>query len=31
MIKIYGYKIENQPKNKNLFETMITLKKAKDK
>jgi hypothetical protein len=25
IIKIYGYKIEQQPKNKNLFETMITL------
>jgi hypothetical protein len=29
MIKIYGYKIEHPPKNKNLFETMITLKKQK--
>jgi hypothetical protein len=25
MIKIYGNKIEHQPKNKNLFETVITL------
>ena len=25
MIKIYGNKIEHRPKNKNLFETVITL------
>jgi len=25
IIKIYGHKIEHQPKNKNLFETVITL------
>jgi hypothetical protein len=29
MIKIYGNKIEHQPKNKNLFETIITHKKKK--
>jgi hypothetical protein len=29
MIKINGYIIEHQPKNKNLFKTEITLKKAK--
>ena len=27
MIKIYGHEIQHQPKNKNLFETMITLNK----
>jgi len=31
MIKIYGHRIEHQPKNKILFETMITLKKTKKK
>ena len=31
MIKIYGHKIEHQPKIKYLFETIITLKKAKIK
>jgi hypothetical protein len=31
MIKIYGYKIKHQPKTKNLFETIITLKKTKTK
>jgi hypothetical protein len=31
MIKIYNYKIEYRPKNKNLFETLITLKKTKNK
>jgi len=30
MIKIYGHKIEHQPK-KNLFEIVITLKKAINK
>ena len=29
MIRIYSHKIEHQPKNKNLFVIMITLKKAK--
>jgi len=29
MIKIHGKKIKHQPKNKNLHETMITIKKAK--
>ena len=28
MINIYNRKIEHQPKNKNLFETMITLQKV---
>ena len=28
MIEIYGHKIEHEPKNKNLFETIITLQKA---
>ena len=31
MIKIYGHRIEHQPKNKILFETMINLKKATKK
>jgi len=29
MIKIYSHEIQHQPKNKNLFETMITLNKIK--
>jgi len=29
MIKIDGYRIEHQPKNKNLFKIKITLKKTK--
>jgi hypothetical protein len=29
IIKIYDHKIQHQPKNKSLFETVITLKKAK--
>jgi len=29
MIKIYGHKIVHQPKNKNLFEIVITIKKTK--
>jgi hypothetical protein len=29
MIKIYGHRIEYQPQNKNLFGTVITLKKVK--
>jgi len=29
MIKIDGYRIEHQPKNKNLFKIKITLKKQK--
>jgi hypothetical protein len=31
MIIIYGYKIEHQPKNKNLFDIVIILCKAKNK
>jgi hypothetical protein len=31
MIKICGHKSEHQSKTKNLFETIITLKKAKTK
>jgi hypothetical protein len=30
IIKIYSHKIQHQPKNKSLFETVITLKKAKN-
>ena len=29
IIKIYSHKIQHQPKNKSLFEMVITLKKAK--